>query len=110
MRSQAVAEHLKQQTHALNKVLAKGQDGLQQVLHGRVQQKEKDLFELPPLPAQDPNQCNYDIDSDSDKEDFKEDLLRQLNAVSSNEEVTIHHMDVSRQVFISYSASILDFF
>ena len=105
MRSQAVAEHLKQQTHALNKVLAKGQDGLHQVLHGRVQQKEKDLFELPPLPAQDPNQSNlaFDSDSGSDQEDFKEDLLRQLNATD------IHHMDVSRKVFISYSASILLF-
>ena len=35
VRSQAVAEQLKLQTHAVNKVLAKGQEGLQQVIHNR---------------------------------------------------------------------------
>ena len=38
VRSQAVAEQLKLQTHAVNKVLAKGQEGLQQVIHNRYAQ------------------------------------------------------------------------
>ena len=38
VRSQAVAEQLKVQTHAVNKVLAKGQEGLQQVIHNRYSQ------------------------------------------------------------------------
>ena len=63
----------------------------------RVQEKEKDLFELPPLPAEDPNssRLNYESDSDSEQEEFKEDLLRQLNATD------IHHMDVSSREFKS---------
>ena len=63
----------------------------------RVQEKEKDLFELPPLPVEDPNSShlNYESDSDSDQEEFKEDLLRQLNATD------IHHMDVSSREFKS---------
>ena len=92
VRSQAVAAQLKQQTHAMNKVLAKGQEGLHQVLNDRTQKKDKDLFELPPLQPDQGEHAVFEEDSDSD-DGLKEDLLRQLNATD------IHNMDVSSQQF-----------
>ena len=90
VRSQAVASQLKQQTHAVNKILARGQDGLHEVLTSRTQQRDKDLFELPPLP--DP-EILEDLESDNeDDDDYKEDLLSQMN-------LTIHNLDVSSQSF-----------
>ena len=92
VRSQAVAAQLKQHTHAVNKILSKGSDGLQDVLHNRTQKGDKDLFELPPLPDSS-QQSIHDLDSDSDQEEYKEDLLRQINATD------IHSMDVSSKEF-----------
>ena len=89
VRSQAVASQLKQQTHAVNKILAKGQGGLHEVLASRAQKRDKDLFELPPLP--DP-EILEDLESDNEDDDYKEDLLSQMN-------LTIHNLDVSSQSF-----------
>lgn len=92
VRSQVVAGQLQQQTHAINKVLSKGPEGLQEVLNNRTQKRDKDLFELPPMPD-DHAAILVDSDSDSSDEEFKDDLLRQLNAED------IHSMDVSSPQF-----------
>ena len=92
VRSQAVQAHLKQQTHAINKVLSKGQEGLQSVLHNRAKKQEKDLFELPPAPE---SETLDTISSDSEEDEFRDDLLRQLNVSD------IHHMDVTSSQFKS---------
>ena len=92
VRSQAVQAHLKQQTHAINKVLSKGQEGLQSVLHNRAKKQEKDLFELPPAPE---SETLDTISSDSEEDEFRDDLLRQLNVTD------IHHMDVTSSQFKS---------
>ena len=90
VRSQAIASQLKQQTHAVNKILAKGQEGLHDVLSSRAQKKDKDLFELPPIPEPE----NIDeIDSDDDQE-FREDLIASFGT-------DIHHMNVKSQAFKS---------
>lgn len=93
VRSQAVAAQLKQQTQVMAKVLSKGQDGLAEALNSRTQKKDKDLFELPPLP--EAKATLNSSDEDSGDEEFREDLLRQLNATD------IHSMDVSSREFKS---------
>ena len=92
VRSQAIASQLKQQTHAVNKILAKGQEGLHDVLSSRAQKKDKDLFELPPIPEAE----NIDeIDSDNgEDQDFREDLIASFGT-------DIHHMNVKSQAFKS---------
>ena len=70
-----------------------GQDGLQEILHNRSKEKEKDLFELPPAPENLEN-ILYDSD-DSEENDYREDLLTQLNVTD------IHHMDVTSSEFKS---------
>lgn len=89
VRSQAVAHQLKQQTHAINKVLARGQEGIQDVLGQRTKKLEKDLFELPP--SQEDDDALEDSD---DNEEYREDLLRQLNVTD------IHQMDVKSKEFL----------
>ena len=70
-----------------------GQDGLQEILQNRSKKQEKDLFELPPAPENLENTL-YDSE-DSEENDYREDLLTQLNVTD------IHHMDVTSSEFKS---------
>lgn len=59
VRRQVVAAQLQRQTLAVEKVLEHGQEGLVELIQKRVGKgrgglDEKDLFELPPLPGEDP--------------------------------------------------------
>ena len=48
---QVISQQLKLQSQAVGKALEGGQEGLAQLLNKRgQQQKEKDIFELPPVP------------------------------------------------------------
>ena len=66
---------------------------MQEILHNRSKKEEKDLFELPPAPENLENTL-YDSD-DSEDNDYREDLLTQLNVTD------IHHMDVTSSEFKS---------
>ena len=92
IRTQAVQAHLKQQTHAINKVLSKGQEGLHNVLHNRTKKQEKDLFELPPINPENFEANTSDDDSD---DEYRQDIFDQLNVTD------IHHMDVTSSEFKS---------
>ncbi len=72
MRAQAVkAQQIRNQSAAINKIAEGGQGQLAEMLNKRHKQKEKDVFELPPLPE---GEMEYSSDSDE-----QEDVLVRLN-------------------------------
>ena len=102
LKSQAVANRLKRQTFAIESVAKKGAEGIQNLLNHRHQERDRDLFELPELPAggqHDPF-AGGSLLSDSDSEAGEsetEAVLESLGVDTSD----IYKLDVDSERFKS---------
>ena len=86
---QVISQQLKLQSQAVGKALEGGQEGLAQLLNQRgQQQREKDIFELPPVPNSD-NADDFSSDSD-------EDVMRLLDIKDTTD---IHQVDIESEAF-----------
>ena len=85
-----ISQQLKLQSHAVDKALSGGQEGLSQLLNRRgQQQREKDIFELPPVPEEAKDGDAFSSDSD-------EDVMKLLDIRDTTD---IHQVDIESETF-----------
>lgn len=95
LKSQAIAQQLKRQTLAVDKVVKQGSEGISSLLHSRIAKKEKDLFELPELPKD----AEVFVESSEESSDSEtEGILRRLGL---DEVSDVHQVDVTSDKFSS---------
>lgn len=90
LKSQAVRQKLRTQTQVIEETSKNGQEGLSRLLNQRKKEKEKDLFELPPLIKEE----NESSESETD------DILSILDI---DRKTDIHQVDINDPKFKSLS-------
>ncbi len=100
MKSQAIAQKLKRQTFAIEKISKKGAEGIQNLLSHRHGERDRDLFELPDLPsgqhgAESLSGGGFLSDSESDSE--AEAILESLGVDTSD----IYKLNIESERFKS---------